>query len=85
MQNSQAVKNGAALKILGEKCCEIKDGGQEIPTKTLRNVYGHFLATTFDITTFSPRLLRVAQFFTAWLFLHGSHFLYDTKGPNASF
>jgi len=52
MQNSQAVKNGAALKILGEKCCEIKDGGQEIPTKTLRNVYGHFLATTFDITTF---------------------------------
>ena len=24
------LKNGVALKILGEKCCEIKGGGQEM-------------------------------------------------------
>ena len=29
-KNSQAVKNGAALKSLGEKICEIKGGGQEM-------------------------------------------------------
>ena len=25
---------------------------------------------TFDFTTFSPRILKAATFFTAWLFLH---------------
>jgi len=46
---------------------------------------GHFLAVTFDFTTFSPNLLRDAPVFTAWLFLQGSHFfLYGIKGPNAS-
>ena len=30
--------------------------------------YSHFLAITFDFTTLSPRLLKAAPFFTAWLF-----------------
>ena len=34
-QNSQAVKNGAALKSLGEKTCEIKGGGQEMAAMML--------------------------------------------------
>ena len=31
-KNSQAIKNGTALKNLGEKGCEIKDGSQEMAT-----------------------------------------------------
>ena len=34
-QNSQAVKNGVALKILGEKSCEIKGGGLEMAAMML--------------------------------------------------
>ena len=34
-QNSQAVKNGAALKSLDEKTCEIKGGGKEMAAMML--------------------------------------------------
>ena len=34
-KNSQAVKNGAALKSLGEKSCEIKGGSQEMAAMML--------------------------------------------------
>ena len=32
----------------------------------------HFMAATFDFTTFPPGFLKAALFYTAWLFLHGS-------------
>ena len=65
IQNSQA-KNGAALKSLGGKRCEIKGGGQEITTKMLRfiSLWPLFLAATFDLTTFF-RLIRAAPVFAA--------------------
>jgi len=35
-----------------------------------------FLAATFDFPLFSPRLLKAAHFFTAWLFLSRFHFFF---------
>ena len=43
-KNSQVVKNGAALKSLGEKGCEIKGGGQEIAAMMLMLI--NFLTMT---------------------------------------
>ena len=46
-KNSQAVKNGAALKSLGEKSCEIKGGSQEMAAMILmpinfNNAHSHY-------------------------------------------
>ena len=46
-KNSQAVKNGAALKSLGEKSCEIKGGSQEMAAMMLmlinfNNAHSHY-------------------------------------------
>ena len=46
-KNSQAVKNSATLKRLGEKSCEIKGGGQEMAAMmfmliNFNNAHSHY-------------------------------------------
>ena len=46
-KNSQAVKNGVALKSLGEKSCKTKGGGQEMAAMMLmlinfNNAHSHY-------------------------------------------
>ena len=91
------MKNDAALKILGEKSCKIKGGGQELAAMMLMLINFNNACEFFSINIiaaiswppplisqlFSPRLFKAAPFFTAWLFLCGFHFfLYFIRPQN---
>ena len=39
MQNSQAVKKGAAFKCLGEKSCKFKSGSQEMVAMIIMSIF----------------------------------------------
>ena len=70
------MKNGAALKSLGEKSCEIKGGGQEMAAMML-------MLKMFSNGCVHPGFLRLHHFFAAWLFLCGFHFfLYFIRPQN---
>ena len=52
-KNSQAIKTGTALKSLGEKqVVKSRVVAKKWPKLITLNVYGHFLAATFDFTAF---------------------------------
>ena len=57
------MKNGAALKNLGEKSCEIKGDGQEMAAM--------MLMLKILIMHGSPKFFKATPCFTAWLFLCG--------------
>ena len=76
---------GVAFKSLGEKCCELKGGDYELNGCNDVNDNNDFVHECIIIgfiasiswwphlmsQLFSPRLLKAAPFYTAWLFLYG--------------
>jgi len=89
-KNSQAIKNGEALLNLWQKNDKIKSGSQEMATNisrfalksiNLKNICGHFLADTFDFTTFFHSSISGPHHFLQFIVSH--FFFYGIKGPNA--
>ena len=82
------MKNGVALKSLGEKSCEIKGGDQEMAAMMLmlkKNFLALFLALT-SLQPFSPRLFKATPFFHSlavfvWIIINIRTLVYNTDYP----